>query len=556
MAINSQEQFEKVKAALKAGQFSEDQELQSELISQAQDWKVEQIGAETSEPIPQGGSLADALGQGTFFGFSDELAGLAGATIGTFDRGLQGTTFAERFRGIRDAARANAQAFATRNPGTSLAATIAGGVLTGGAGAARAGAFQAAKNAPTLAGRLAPIAKTGAVQGGLFGAGASEADSARGIALDTLKGAAIGAATAPVLPFLAGGTRSVVSRVAQAKDSKPFRDAIKLLKDKVPGLKLTTGQKTGSDPLRSTETTLADTFLGSSINRALDTNRRKVQGALFKMAGFADDDVSSGLLTRESLDRAADRFARRYRNLVKNAHVELDSDDFLNSIAAVEAKNLSLIPPIQRKQVNQIVDSFLDVAIKGPMNGRTYQSTRSRLGKLAQQSKVSNPFVSDLYRGLKQSLDDAFFAGGGNKAGRKVLDQEYGRYKQLLGVFETSGSQQISEGFMPLSMILRRAAKQPDREFERVVRAAQSVLGDPVANSGTPARLLNAGLLTGAAGSAAVGGLDAGALSLGIPLGTSLALSRGVTGSPVINKAIQSGLLTAPATVPLLGDFN
>lgn len=502
------------------------------------------------ESEPQGGSIADSLGQGLSFGFSDEIAGALGAAVGTFDPNLEGTTFGERFRGIRDAARDNAAAFSERNPGTALASEIGGGLLTGGFGAARAGAFQAAKNAPTLAGKLQPIVQTGVTQGGLIGAGKSEADDLKGVARDTLEGAAIGGITAPILPLLGAPIKSGASRAVQAVDSPQFRSAVRRL-EKSTGIRLTTGQKTGSEPLRSVESTLADSFLGGSINRALATNRQKVQGRLMEMAGFEADDAARGLFTREAFDAAQNRFSQRYSDLTSGKAVDLSSNNFIDDIARVESKHLQLLDPLQRRQVTQIIDAFLDEATKGPITGKVYQATRSRLGQLAKSSQ-SNPTISGLYRDLKTALDDAFFEQAGSKAVRRTLDQQYGRFKQLLNTFESSGSIGSTRGELPFSMLTRRAAKQPDREFEQIVRDAQAVLGDPVANSGTPSRLLNLALLGSSGGSAMTGGLDAGALSVGVPLGTSIGLSRGVTGGTVAERL---GLLSAPATTPILGDF-
>ena len=62
MSIQSQEEFEKVRTALKAGKFADDPELQDELIRQAQDWKAGQVGnAKPPEiPEPQGGTIASS----------------------------------------------------------------------------------------------------------------------------------------------------------------------------------------------------------------------------------------------------------------------------------------------------------------------------------------------------------------------------------------------------------------------------------------------------------------------------------------------------------------
>lgn len=173
-----------------------------------------------NKPKSQKGTIADSLGQGLSFGFSDELAGVLGGIIGTFDDDLEGTTFGERYRGVRDAARGNAAEFAERNPGTALAAELGGGLLTGGAGLARAGVGRAVNTAPRLAG-------AGAAVGGVAGAGYSEADSPGELTGDTLAGAAIGGVGGVLLPPVASAIGSAVTapvrHLQASRANRPIR---------------------------------------------------------------------------------------------------------------------------------------------------------------------------------------------------------------------------------------------------------------------------------------------------------------------------------------------
>lgn len=507
---------------------------------------------------PQGGTIVDALGQGALLGFSDEIAGGLGATIGAFDPNLEGTTFGERFRGIRDLARQNAKEFAERNPNTALAAEIAGGVATGGVGAARAGAFQAVKNAPTIVSRLAPIAATGAVQGGLFGAGVSEAEDLQGVAIDAAKGAALGGATAPIVPALASGIKAGTSRVAQvATDSPAFQNAVKVLKDKVGLTRLTTGQATGSRPLRQVEGTLADTFFGGPIASRLERNRQQLQSKLMRMAGFHADDIRTGELTEEALENAANKFSKKYNTILGGRVVNLADDQFLDDLARIEAKHSELLPFEQKRIVTQVIDNFLDQATDAPLTGKSYQRLRSTLAT-RESGSSNNPALKSLFRDLKSALDDGFATQGGVGRAKTTLDRQYSRFATLRDTFRSSGSIETSRGSIPLSAALRRAQgkRGTDKDFREIIRAGQIVLGDPVPNSGTVPRLINAIALGGQGGSFATGGLDAGLLSVGLPAGGSLALSRGLTGGPSAQRAIQSGLLTAPVTTPIFGDFQ
>ena len=166
------------------------------------------------------GTIADSLGQGVSFGFSDELAGVLGAIVGTFDDDLEGTTFGERYAGVRDAARANESAFAERNPGTALGAELVGGLATGGLGAARAGAARVAGSVPRLMG-------TGAGVGGAAGAGYSEGETIGEVAADTATGATIGAVGGAVAPPLARavgrGVTAPLRHLQASRANRPIR---------------------------------------------------------------------------------------------------------------------------------------------------------------------------------------------------------------------------------------------------------------------------------------------------------------------------------------------
>jgi len=511
----------------------------------------------TEDSEPTGGSAADAIGQGLTFGFADELAGIAGAAVGTFDPNLEGTTFGERYRGIRDSARDRLDAFRERNPIGATALEIGGALPTGGVGAARAGAFQAVRNAPSAARALAPIARTGATQGAIFGAGSSRGETAQDIAQDTAVGGAIGGITAPLIPALAGGAKSGASRAFQVtSDSPTFQKAARILKDKVGIDTLTTGQRTGSNAIRSAETSVSETVFGGSIGRRLDQNRRKLQTKLMRMAGFPDEAAQSGEVTQDALNAAKDRFRERYTSILGGKRVDISGDDFLDDLANIEATHSRMLPFEQKRQIRQIIDDFIDEATGGPISGEDYQRIRSNLGILERRS-ANNPTTRDLYTDLKHALDDAFADNAATKAAKREIDREYNRFTKIRDTFEGSGSIQTSSGDLPLASLLRKAAKRgkgADEEFNEIIRAGQTVLGDPTPNSATASRLGNL-LFFGQGGlGALLGGADAGLLGAGVPILSSQALSRGVTGSGAANRAVQSGLLTAPTAVPLFTD--
>jgi hypothetical protein len=168
------------------------------------------------------GSIADPLAQGATLGFADELVGAIGATVGAFDPRLRGTTFGERYTGIRDQARQQKGEFEERNPKTALAAEIGGGIMTGGLGAKRAVGTQVAKSLPKLVG-------VGAGTGAAAGLGYSDADTVGGLAADTATGAAVGGVVGGLLPPVAKAVgRGVTAPFRHAAASRAAKPVAKL----------------------------------------------------------------------------------------------------------------------------------------------------------------------------------------------------------------------------------------------------------------------------------------------------------------------------------------
>lgn len=136
------------------------------------------------------GALRGALSvlNGPTFGFGDELAGAVG---GAYDALTKGGKLSDRYRENRDYARGAQDVERETNPWTTgITQALASAPLTAlklfGAGA---------KGVQMgITGQTARAAGTGAIYGGIGGAGNSTADSLSGVAADTGIGAATGAA--------------------------------------------------------------------------------------------------------------------------------------------------------------------------------------------------------------------------------------------------------------------------------------------------------------------------------------------------------------------------
>ena len=143
--------------------------------------------------------LRQVLGQGAALGLGDEIEG---GIMGL----MPGTTVDKEI----DRARQRVKMYEENYPERAIPATLAGGLLTGGVGAARAAAL---KGAPMLA-RMAQGAKTGALYGIAGGAGTAEGGfDLPGIAnrgTGGFYGALTGGGTGGAFPVVAAGGRAVV----------------------------------------------------------------------------------------------------------------------------------------------------------------------------------------------------------------------------------------------------------------------------------------------------------------------------------------------------------
>lgn len=174
--------------------YTDDQLARIEYLASLSDADLEEMDAQSD-----GGSIADSLGQGAMFGFSDELAGGVGAVASMLPEGyggIEGFHPIDAYVGTRDAARENLEAYRQREPMMAMGAEMGGAMLTGGVGGAAA-----ARTGLSNMSRLKQLGTIGAAEGALYGAGAGEG------LLGSMGGATEGAIT--------GGGAGLLSRIPE-----------------------------------------------------------------------------------------------------------------------------------------------------------------------------------------------------------------------------------------------------------------------------------------------------------------------------------------------------
>ena len=155
---------------------------------------------DSPEPVETRASdVARQVGQGLSLGFADEIE--AGVRAPFSDRS---------YDQIANEIRARNKAYETANPGKAFGMQLGGGLLTGGAGAARVATLKGIQQAPKLLRYGATYPGVGAAEGAIAGAGYAD-PGRRGTG--ALVGSGVGAGAGIAAPLLVGGATKAVSPI-------------------------------------------------------------------------------------------------------------------------------------------------------------------------------------------------------------------------------------------------------------------------------------------------------------------------------------------------------
>ena len=489
---------------------------------------VRKIAGEKYDPT-EGMSGMDKFLAGAGKSFSETGAGIKqiGAGLGN----LLGLVSDETVAGMKaDEAERRKRDAPLMDTGTGFAGNLAGYVAqaaalpVGGAGALTARVGAPAAVTRVLANPVAESALYGLMQGAA--APVVEGESrGQNAALGGLLGGASTAALQGVGRALQA-PGNMIDNAMQGRSTSEYARAVGLLDE--AGIPLTTGQRTGTNWLKSAETTLAEIpFGGKPLQVVQESQKRAYQKQLLRLAGLDD---GSDMITESALKRADEALGRKYADAFKGVEVDITTPEFLDGLAKIEAKHSQFLPFEQKSKVKQIIEDFLDRSAKQEsgkvMSGDEYQRIRSHLGKLSKNTANSDGYVSGLYGDLKRLMDEAFEAAAGPE--KFATDKQYAALKQLKEVYESSGGPAMSEGFISPAAVSRKAAKNGgSQEWRDFTRSAGAVLPDRLGNSGTAQRNMLIGLLTGGT----LGAIDPTSL-IYAPAATrafSEATARGVT---------------------------
>ena len=362
--------------------------------------------------------------QGLTFGFSDEVqAAMAAAGASVFD----GADFGDAYSTIQKSLGDKRDAFAEDNPGTALAAEIAGGVLTGGIGGAKVLGGKALQQASN-AGKIGRIGGVGATEGAIYGAGTANQDERLSGAL---QGGAIGAVAAPLgagavntLGKVAGG----VTNYASDKLTKtPVTQAQQVLRDTADAVGLSADDIAKKVQSLGPEGTLTDTNDAFRVLGRAAMNRQGTAAEKGKSLAFTRQKAQQSRLLK-SIESVGGGKASEYSRTMEGI-IARRKEQAGPMYQEAFADGIEKTPVLEALETDKLV-------------GNLY-----RRGKNWAQSEGDESALN-VFHYMKQSIDDeigkAIRSGEGNKArllmGKKTqllseIEKQNPKYMEAMKVF-------------------------------------------------------------------------------------------------------------------------
>lgn len=299
------------------------------------------------------------------------------------------------------------------------------------------------------------------------------------------------------------------------------------------GVPLTAGQRTGSNAIKYMESELG----GAGAANIMDDQARAFTEAATSRAGM------QGLATADNVAANADRLGAGFDAISARNAVTADRQ-LAQDMAGVLTEYNRVLPSAQREIVNNMADDIVGVVRNngGSIPGDVYQSTRSRLSRMAQSARQNDPEYAQALSGLRNSLDEAMTrsVNPNDAAEWATLRQQWGNQRRIENAAAGAGENAALGMISPAR--LAQVAKTGRRgqyargtgELDELARAGNAVMA-PLPNSGTPGRLraqnLGSGLLAGG-----------GALAGGIPGLIAGLLAPRAAGAALMSRPVQAYL--------------
>lgn len=456
----------------------------------------------------------DAFGRGiansASFGFADELGAGARWLGGKVLPWQPNVTYDEALAEVRGSDKATADA----HPVADIAGNVTGAVGLG-SGLVKAGLSPTAAVA-NRGGRLLAVSGASALEGAALGAaqgfGQGEGGFENRVAnakTGGLYGGAIGLGT----PLAISGVTNTVRRAVSPASTSPARQSLVNTLER-EGIDVTAGQATGSHALRYAESEIGGAAARDLVER---------QGEQFTRAALSRAGVNADRATPEVIDNAFNRIGSQFDSLATRNTLKPDRK-LQNDLVDTWRNYMSVTPPNARVPIVADMMSDINNALKngGSLDGKTYQSLRSRLDRVARGS--SDPELANTLRDIRSALDDGMERSiaatnpkdlGGWRTARKEYRNMLVLEQAATGAGENAAAGLISPSALRNATLAKQGRRNYARgsgDFAELARAGEGVM-KPMPQSGTAPRtaIRNMGaalpaLLGAGAGGAAGGG--------------------------------------------------
>jgi len=392
------------------------------------------------EPISKTESGLRGAAQGATFGFADELTG-GGESFMDLLGG--DTSMVDNYKKHRDESRSNYKQAEEENPLTYLAGNLAGGLAVPVPGVA------AAKG-------IGALAKQGAIAGGLFGLGTSEADltdptdlgKVKDAGVDTLEGAGIGG-------IMGAGMGAIGKGLGKTKD---FWTGSKYGKDLTDMFSYAKADPKFNTPENLTQTTeglfntikneyipMMTTDLGKAVSERYDAAYKEAaeQGKSLNFKEFQDQVIN-----------ALDNVKVRDKNYDKG---RAEIEEYLTAVGKTGPE----LDPDTLKEVARKGQDTFDLFNMGNDSTRknsVLADTGLTMKSLAKENAM-DPAVQSELNGLRSSLGDIKAQIGIDQGGLQGDD---------LKKAQITAAEKIKDMFL-------RMAKDPDTNQGRRIEAAKGI---------------------------------------------------------------------------------
>lgn len=353
-----------------------------------------------------------------------------------------------------------------------------------------------------------------------------------------------GALTGAVLP-------SVAARAITPLPANPARQRLVDILNQEGVTSLTAGQRTGSNALRYAESALGD--VPGAGGPTANMTRRGVEQFTEAAMRRAGAGPNAG---PEVLSANQRRLGDAFTDLSARNSLTMDQQ-FANDIRGVIRDYGRVLPSEQRERVYNVIT---DLAQQGnTIPGEVYQATRSRLNRVANNARTTDPDFGQAIRGIRNALDDAMArsVAPADRGAWEAARREYSAQKVIEKTASRAG-EATGEGMLVPSNLRntvaaenRGAYARGEGPFSELARAGSTIMS-PMPQSGTAPR----------AAMHAIASMLGGTLGMpGGPVGTGAGASLGALVGPALaGRALMSrpvqGYLGNQVMTPAMQNMN